>query len=134
LHSNSQTNGCPLRHNLTPTLVRIDQLKRLGRETRRHPKAQIAKLVANLEEFGFVAPIVTDRDYRVVAGAALLLAARELHLTEVPVVQIHELTEVQLRALRIALNRLLRTPAGTRRSCTSSCRTSWRSIHNSTCN
>jgi hypothetical protein len=106
LHSDSQTNGCPLRHNLTPTLVRIDQLKRLGRETRRHPKAQIAKLAASLQEFGFVAPIVTDRDYRVVAGAALVLAARELHLAEVPVVPIHDLTEVQLRALRIALNRL----------------------------
>ncbi|TQF33476.1 DNA methyltransferase [Bradyrhizobium sp. UNPA324] len=84
----------------------IGQLKQLGHETRRHPKGQIKKLAASLQEFGFVVPVIADRDCRIVAGAALVRAADQLGLGEVPVVQLRDLTDAQLRSLRLALNRL----------------------------
>lgn len=99
-------NGCPLRHDLTPRLVPITELKPLGHETRRHTKAQINKLAASLQEFGVVLPVIADRDCRIVAGAALIRAAQQLGLGEVPVVHLHDLNETQLRSLRLALNRL----------------------------
>src|SRR5438067_616231 len=106
MRSKSQTNGYPLRHNLTPVLVPIDELKPLGRETRRHPKSQIEKLAASLREFGFILPIVVDGLRRVVAGWALVLAAQLLGLDHVPAVTIVDLSEVQLRMLKLTLNRL----------------------------
>jgi len=102
----SITNGHAISRNLNSILIHINRLKPLGRETRRHSPAQIGKLAASLHEFGFVIPIVTDKDERVVHGWALVRAARQLGLSEVPAVIITDLDEPRLRALRLALNRL----------------------------
>jgi ParB-like chromosome segregation protein Spo0J len=99
-------NGFPLSRDLTPRLVPAGSLKPLGRDVRKHSKAQIAKLAASLSEFGFVLPIVVDGTGKVVHGSALLLAATSLDLAEVPVVTIDDLPEAQIRALRLALNRI----------------------------
>lgn len=56
--------------------VRIEELKPLGQQTRRHAKSQIGKLAASLQEFGFVLPIVVDAKRRVVSGWALVAAAQ----------------------------------------------------------
>lgn len=103
---NLGTNGYPLRHDLTPVLIAIDELKPLGRETRRHPKGQITKLAASLQEFGVRIPIVIDDQGRVIDGWAVVVAARQVGLDEVPAIKVVDLTEVQRRSLRLALNRL----------------------------
>ena len=41
-------NGFALSRNLNPTLVRVESLKPLGRETRKHPPSQIRKLQASI--------------------------------------------------------------------------------------
>ena len=102
----SRTNGYPLRHDLSPTLLPVSKLKLLGRQTRRHSKSQIRRLAASLNEFGLILPVVVDPQCRVVAGWALVEAAKLLDLEEIPAVTITDLTEVQLRGLRLALNRL----------------------------
>jgi DNA modification methylase len=99
-------NGFAISRDLNPTLVALEALKPLGRETRKHPPAQIRKLQASIKEFGFVVPVVIDAAQRVVAGHGLVLAARELGFKEVPAVTIFDLDEAKLRALRLALNRL----------------------------
>src|SRR5713226_5774837 len=99
-------NGYPLSRDLTPILVSTEKLKPLGREARRHPRRQIDKLAASLDEFGFVLPIIIDADSRVVAGWGLVQAARQLGLPQVPAVTIADLDEAKLRLLRVALNRL----------------------------
>ena len=81
-------------------------LKPLGRQTRKHPPAQISKLQSSIEQFGFVLPIVVDAQSRVVAGWGLVLAARKARLLQVPTVVISDLNEAKLRLLRLALNRL----------------------------
>src|SRR6202171_4746861 len=99
-------NGFALSRNLDSKLVRVESLKPLGRETRKHPPSQIRKLQASIEQFGFVLPVVIDVDGRVIAGWGLIVAAKKLGLTEVPALTIADLDEAKLRMLRLALNRL----------------------------
>jgi DNA modification methylase len=102
----TQGNGYPLSRDLTSQPVPIESCKPLGRKTRNHPAQQVRKLAASLERFGFVLPILIDADGRVVGGWALVLAARRLGLREVPALSLADLPEAELRALRLALNRV----------------------------
>ena len=99
-------NGYVLSRDLNPRLVACSSLKQLGHDTRLHPTRQIQKLAASISEFGFVIPVVIDRESRVVAGWGLVLAARRLGLQDVSVITIADLDDVKLRSLRLALNRL----------------------------
>src|SRR5262249_15941116 len=99
-------NGYAVARDLSPKLVSIESCKPLGRETRKHPPGQLRKLAASLDRFGFVLPIVIDPQQRVVAGWGLVLAARQLGLPEVPAVSIMDMSAAELRALRLALNRI----------------------------
>jgi hypothetical protein len=99
-------NGFAVSRDLNPKLVPVEALKPLGRETRKHPHSQIRKLQASIQEFGFVFPIVIDVESRVIAGWALVAAAKRLGVAEVPAVTITDLDEAKLRMLRLALNRL----------------------------
>jgi DNA modification methylase len=101
-----RANGHAVSRDLNPILVCTDKLRPLGRETRRHPRRQLDKLAASIDEFGFVVPILMDVDRRVIAGWGLVLAARQLGLPQVPAVTITDLDEAKLRILRLALNRL----------------------------
>ena len=69
-------NGFAVSRNLNPTLVGVENLKPLGRETRKHPPAQIRKLEVLIEQFGFVGAIIIDATGRVIDGWALVLAAK----------------------------------------------------------
>jgi DNA modification methylase len=99
-------NGYAVSRDLAPQLVPVADCKPLGRETRKHPPHQVRKLAASLDRFGFVLPILIDAERRVVAGWGLVLAARELGLAEVPAVSLTDLSEAELRMLRLALNRI----------------------------
>ncbi len=99
-------NDYALARDLSPKLVPLAGLMPLGRETRKHPPQQVRKLAASLDRFGFVLPILIDSQQRVIAGWGLVLAARQLGLTEVPAVSITDLSEAELRTLRLALNRI----------------------------
>lgn len=76
------------------------------RNARTHPKRQIAQLVASIGEFGFTNPILVDPDGKVIAGHGRLLAAKQKGLVEVPVIELAGLTDSQIRALRIADNKI----------------------------
>ena len=76
------------------------------RNARTHPKRQIAQLVASIKEFGFTNPILADPEGKVIAGHGRLLAAKQMGLAEVPVIELAGLTDLQVRALRIADNKI----------------------------
>jgi hypothetical protein len=105
-HPVSGGNRYPLFRDLAPRLVALDGLTPLGRPTRKHPTSQIHKLEASITRFGLVLPILIDDARQVVAGWGLVLAAKNLDLEEIPAITICDLDEGQLRALRLALNRL----------------------------
>lgn len=63
--------------------------------------------VANsLKEFGWQQPIVVDRNFIIIAGHTRLLAAQSLEMTEVPVVIASELSAGQIKAFRLADNKV----------------------------
>src|SRR6266436_2374313 len=73
---------------------------------RTHTPGQVAQVAASMREFGWTNPILVGADNDVIAGHARLLAARQLGMSEVPVIQLGHLTEAQRRALVIADNQL----------------------------
>ena len=79
---------------------------------RTHTPEQIAQVAASMREFGWTNPILVGADNDVLAGHSRLLAARQLGMTEVPVIQLGHLSEAQRRALVIADNQLAITGAG----------------------
>ena len=84
----------------------IDRLRPYERNPRTHSPEQIAKIAASLLEFGWTNPILVDSDAGIIAGHGRLLAARELGMTTVPVIELTHLSEAQKRAYVIADNRL----------------------------
>ena len=73
---------------------------------RTHSPEQINKLRASLREFGFINPILIDREFNVLAGHGRLEAAKEEGFTEVPCVYVDHLTEAQKKAYILADNRM----------------------------
>lgn len=84
----------------------IDRLRPYERNPRTHSAEQITKIAASLLEFGWTNPILVDSDAGIIAGHGRLLAARELGMTTVPVIELSHLTKAQRRAYVIADNRL----------------------------
>ena len=92
-------------------LVPIEKLVPYVNNARTHSPEQIMKLRSSLREFGFINPVIIDRDYGVIAGHGRILAAKEEGISEVPCVFADHLTEAQKKAYIIADNRMA-TDAG----------------------
>ena len=66
----------------------LDRLRPYERNPRTHSADQVAQIAASMVEFGFTNPILVDETDGILAGHGRLMAARELGLTEVPVVRL----------------------------------------------
>jgi len=86
--------------------VNIDRLVPYVRNARTHSKDQILQLRASLREFGFVNPVIVDKELNIIAGHGRILAAKEEGISEVPCVFVEHLTDAQKRAYILADNRL----------------------------
>ena len=86
-------------------LVPIGKLVPYVNNARTHSKEQITKLRSSLREFGFVNPVIIDREFNVIAGHGRILAAKEEHIDQVPCVFVDYLTEAQKKAYILADNR-----------------------------
>ncbi|MCC6890254.1 MAG: site-specific DNA-methyltransferase, partial [Hyphomicrobiales bacterium] len=84
----------------------IDRLLPSPRNARTHSEAQVAEIAGSIRAFGFANPILAGEDGDVIAGHGRLAAARLLGLTEVPVIRLAGLSEVQRRQLMLADNRI----------------------------
>ena len=84
----------------------IDDLKPYAHNPKTHPAEQIEKIARSIEEFGFLVPILINADNSIIAGHGRLMAAHKLGLIEIPTICVDHLTEAQIRAYRIADNRL----------------------------
>lgn len=60
----------------------------------------------SIKEFGFQVPIIVDAESVIICGHTRLMAAQRLGLSKVPVIVADDLTDDQVRAFRIADNRL----------------------------
>ena len=87
-------------------LVPTDKLIPYVNNARTHSKEQITKLRSSLREFGFINPVIIDRDFNVIAGHGRIEAAKAEGITEVPCVYVDHLTEAQKKAYILADNRM----------------------------
>lgn len=87
-------------------LVDINKLIPYVNNARTHNAQQINKLRSSLREFGFINPVIIDRDFNVIAGHGRIMAAKEEGINEVPCVFVDYLTEAQKKAYILADNRM----------------------------
>lgn len=72
----------------------------------RNNENAIDKVASSIKEFGFKVPIVIDKNNVVITGHTRLLASKKLGLKEVPCVVANDLSEAQIKAFRIADNKV----------------------------
>lgn len=87
-------------------LVATSELVPYARNARTHNEAQVNKLRASLREFGFINPVIIDRDKNVIAGHGRIQAALAEGIEEVPCVYADHLTDAQKKAYILADNRM----------------------------
>ena len=87
-------------------LVQIDKLIPYVNNARTHSAKQLNKLRSSLREFGFINPVIIDRDFNVIAGHGRIMAAKAEGITDVPCVFVDYLTPAQKKAYIIADNRM----------------------------
>ena len=83
----------------------VDELIPYEKNTKKHDKTQIKNVATSIEKFGFVQPLVIDKNNVVIIGHCRLLGAKQLNMETVPCVCADELTEEQVNALRIVDNK-----------------------------
>ncbi len=91
-----------------PNIVLMDVSKITPYElnSKVHDPAQVAKIVKSIQEFGWDQPIVVDKDGVIIKGHGRRLAAIDMGYKQVPVVIRDDLTPEQVRAARLADNRV----------------------------
>ena len=87
-------------------LVELDKLVPYVNNARTHSPEQINKLRASLREFGFINPVIIDKNYGIIAGHGRVIAAREEGIEKIPCVFVDHLTEAQKKAYILADNRM----------------------------
>ena len=90
----------------TTEMQLVDKLIPYVNNARTHNAQQINKLRSSLREFGFINPVIIDRDFNVIAGHGRIMAAKEEGINEVPCVFVDYLTEAQKKAYILADNRM----------------------------
>src|SRR5262245_30321772 len=93
----------------SPDRIELWALGRLipyARNARTHSDDQVAQIAASIVEFGWLNPVLIDDAGNVIAGHGRLLAAHKLGLETIPVIRASHLTPAQVRAYRVADNRL----------------------------
>ena len=86
--------------------IKIQDIKPYGNNAKKHSKKQIEQVANSIKRFGFVQPLVVDKNNELIIGHCRLEASKKLGLTEVPVLKVEDLSEEEVKALRLADNKL----------------------------
>ena len=85
--------------------VKLNELIPYARNPRNNEDA-VEHVASSIREFGFQSPIIVDKDNTIIAGHTRYNAAKRLKLDEVPIIKASDLTEAQVKAFRLADNRV----------------------------
>ena len=85
--------------------ISLSDIHPYARNPRKNDEA-VKNVAASIREFGFLVPLVIDRNHEIVAGHTRYKAAKSLGMKEVPCVIADELTEDQIKAFRLADNKV----------------------------
>lgn len=89
---------------------RLAELVPYAANAKKHDARQVANVAESIRQFGFVQPVVVDRDGVIVIGHCRALAAEKLGMVEVPCVCVDDLTPDQVNALRLVDNKTNESP------------------------
>lgn len=84
----------------------IDTIAPYELNAKLHEPKQVAKIAESIKQFGWTQPIVVDKNGSIIAGHGRRLAAISLGLKEVPVLVRDDLSDEEVKALRLADNRV----------------------------
>ncbi|AXX46983.1 TPA: ParB N-terminal domain-containing protein [Acinetobacter baumannii] len=84
----------------------VDDVKPYELNAKIHSEEQVAKIAESIARFGWDQPIVVDKNGVIIKGHGRRLAAIKLGLIEVPVLVRDDLNEEQVKAARLADNRV----------------------------
>jgi DNA modification methylase len=96
----------PERHKPKLAFLSLDLLTTNPSNARKHSRPQIRDIAKSIKAFGFAAPVLVDRDRKILAGHGRYEAAKLLGLSEIPVIFLDHLTEAQAKAFALADNQL----------------------------
>ena len=88
----------------------LDSIRPYEANAKKHDATQVANVAESIRQYGFVQPIVIDKDGVIVIGHCRALAAKKLGMKEVPCVCVDDLTPEQVKALRIVDNKSNESP------------------------
>jgi hypothetical protein len=86
--------------------VSTSDLKEYEKNNKKHSEDQVSLLVQMIDKFGFTTPLLIDKKYNIIAGHGRKLAAEKLGMKKLPCIIIDDLSENEIKALRIADNRI----------------------------
>ena len=87
-------------------LLPIADLVPYANNPRTHPKANVAKLAERSKQYGWTNPVLITDQLEIIAGHGRVLAANKLGLSQAPCIRLSHLSPEQVKAYRIADNRL----------------------------
>lgn len=87
-------------------MIKVDDIIPYFNNPKEHPKGQIEKIASSIKAFGFTVPVIVDKDNELIAGHGRLEAAKLLKMKEIPAIRRADLTDAQVRAFRIADNKV----------------------------
>lgn len=86
-------------------MIKVSDIKPYEKNAKRHTEEQVTYIANSIREFGFQQPLVVDSDNVLVIGHGRLKASKRLGLSKVPCIRVTELSEEQVKALRVADNK-----------------------------
>lgn len=85
--------------------MELDKLIPYARNPRKNDHA-VDRIASAIREFGFKVPVIAKSDGTVVDGHLRLKAAQKLGMQAVPVLLADDLTDAQVKAFRLSVNKM----------------------------
>lgn len=85
--------------------LKLEEVHPYDRNPRKNENS-VDKVAESIRQFGFRVPITVDAEHVIITGHTRFLAAKKLALETVPVIVCDDLTEDQVRAYRLADNKV----------------------------
>lgn len=87
-------------------MIKREDLIPYSNNPKQHPEEQVKKIANSIQEYGFTVPLVVNQDNTIIAGHGRYKAAKLLDLDELPCIKRSDLIDAQIKAFRIADNRI----------------------------
>ena len=86
--------------------LKLKDLHPYPRNSKKHDRKQIEQVANSIKRFGFIQPLVVDKNNEIVIGHCRYESAKLLEMEKVPCVKVENLTKKEIQTLRIADNKL----------------------------